>query len=147
MATLYSDIYNSFLNRITDYDLPAFTEENRESILYGFMISSCSKFKRVCKKMSGIDLSDRDEVNKQFNSSLSDEQKDIIATGMIVEWVKPKYYLDENMKNVLNTKDYSMAASPVNVLGGVRNTYLQVKKEFKSAINEYSFVNGDTNNS
>lgn len=147
MTTLYSDIYNLFLNRITDYDLPAFTEDNRESILHGFMISSCSKFKRICKKMSGIDLSDRDDTIKQFNSSLSDEQKDIIATGMIVEWIKPKYYFDENMRNILNTKDYNMAASPVNVLNGVRNTYYQIKKEFESAINKYSFVNGDTDKS
>ena len=143
MATLYSDIYNSFLNRITDYDLPAFSEENRESILHGFMINACSKFKRICKNVSKIDLSDRDETNKQFNSILTDEQIDIITTGMIVEWVKPKYYFDENMRNILNTKDYNMAASPVNVLGGVRNTYLQVKKEFESMMNKYSFANGD----
>ena len=132
MATLYSDIYNSFLDRITDYDLPAFTEENRELILHGFMINSCTKFQRICKKISNIDLSDRDDINKQF-----------ITTGMIVEWVKPKYYFDENMRNILNTKDYNMAASPVNVLGGVRNTYLQVKKEFESMMNKYSFANGD----
>ncbi len=143
MPTPYSDVYNVFLNRITDYDLPAFTEENRETILHGFMINACSKFKRVCKKVSKVDLSDRDETNKQFNSVLSDEQIDIITTGMIMEWVKPKYYLDENMRNMLNTKDYNMAASPVNVLGGVRNTYDQVKREFESAINKYSFVNGD----
>jgi hypothetical protein len=144
MATLYSDIYNSFLNRITDYDLPAFSEENRESILHGFMINACSKFKRICKNVSKIDLSDRDETNKQFNSTLTDEQIDIITTGMIVEWVKPKYYFDENMRNILNTKDYNMAASPVNVLGGVRNTYLQVKKEFESMMNKYSFTDEDT---
>jgi hypothetical protein len=143
MATLYSDIYNSFLDRITDYDLPAFTEENRELILHGFMINSCTKFQRICKKISNIDLSDRDDINKQFNSTLTDEQIDIITTGMIVEWVKPKYYFDENMRNILNTKDYNMAASPVNVLGGVRNTYLQVKKEFESMMNKYSFANGD----
>ncbi|MDD2245273.1 MAG: hypothetical protein PHR13_11780 [Dysgonamonadaceae bacterium] len=144
MATLYTDVYNSFLSRVTDYDLPAFTEESRESILHGFMVNACSKFQRICKKISKIDLSDRDETNKQFNSTLTDEQIDIITTGMIMEWVKPKYYLDENMRNILNTKDYNMAASPVNVLGGVRNTYSQVKREFESMINKYSFTDEDT---
>jgi hypothetical protein len=144
MSTQYSVVYSGFLNRITDYDLPSFTEEDRESTLYNLMNQSCSKFCRICKNVSGIDLSKRDSENKQFLFDLSDEQLDIIETGMIVEWLKPKYYSDENMRNILNTKDYSMAASPVNVLGGVRNTYLQVKSEFESAMNKYSFVSEDS---
>lgn len=144
MSTSYSELYNIFLNRITDYDLPVFEETDREAVLHNLLINSCSKFQRICKRASHIDLYNRDETLKQFNDKLSDEQIDIITTGMIVEWIKPKYYLDENMRNVLNTKDYNMAASPVNVLGGVRNTYLQVKQEFEAMMNKYSFVNGDS---
>ena len=143
MATLYSDVYNPFLEKITDYDLPAFAEADRENILHGFMIRTCTKFQRICKTIGNIDLSDRDETLKQFNPNLTDEIIDIITTGMTVEWLKPKYLYDDNMKNMLNTKDYSMAASPVNMANSIRNTYLETKKEFESMMNGYSFANGN----
>lgn len=143
MATLYFDIYNPFLEKITDYDLPAFIETDRENILHGFMVRTCSKFQRICKCATKIDLSDRDETLKQFNDTLTDDIIDIITTGMTVEWLRPKYLYDDNMKNMLNTKDYNMAASPANMANSIRATYLQAKKEFESDMNKYSFVNGD----
>jgi len=142
MATPYSDIYNPFLEKITDSDLLAFTEPNRELILHGLMVRTCSKFKRICKYAKNINLTDRDDTNKVFNDTLSDEIIDIITTGMTVEWLKPKYLFDENMRNILNTKDYSMAASPANMANSIRNTYLETKNEFESMMNKFSFVNG-----
>jgi len=143
MATLYSDVYNPFLEKITDYDLPAFAEADRENILHGFMIRTCTKFQRISKRATNIDLSDKDETLKQFNGTLTDDIIDIITTGMTVEWLRPKYLYDDNMKNMLNTKDYSMAASPANMANSIRTTYLTTQKEFESAMNKYSFVNGD----
>ena len=62
---------------------------------------------------------------------------------MIVEWLKPRYLYDENMKNMLNTKDYNMAVSPANMMGSNRNTYLGIKNEFESMMNKYSFTSGN----
>lgn len=143
METPYSEIYNSFLEKITDYNLPSFTNEDRENILHGLMIRASSKFKRLCK----VDLSDKDDIIAQFNNTLDDEIIDIISTGMIVEWLKPKYYLDDHMQNMLNTNDYKLAASPANMLSSIRETYNQTKQEFKSAMNEYSFVHSEIGNS
>jgi hypothetical protein len=138
MATSYDDIYNTFLEKITDYDLLAFTDANKEVILYGYMIRACSKFQNICE----VDLSDRDETLDQFNEDLDDEIIDIITTGMTAEWLKPKYLFDDHMKNMLNTSDYKLAASPANMLGSIRETYLQTKKEFESMMNKYSYVHG-----
>ena len=51
MATQYSDIYNVFLGKVVDYDLPTFNDTDREEILFGFMKSACVKFKKVCHNM------------------------------------------------------------------------------------------------
>lgn len=136
MATPFSDVYNSFLDRVTDYDFSSLTDP--ETILYGLMVRSCGKFNRVCV----VDLSDINTDLKQFNNDLDDEIIDIITTGMTVEWLKPKYYLNENLKNSLNTKDYT-TFSPANLLGQIRETYLETKKEFEGLINKYSFIHGD----
>ena len=138
MATVYSDVYDPFLDMITDHKLPTIGVSNREQILYRLMKKSCAKFKRLCK----VDLYDRDEVIYQFNNNLDDEIIDIINTGMIVEWLKPKYLNDDNMRNSLNTSDYKLAASPANMMGTIRDTYKDFKSEFTSMMNSYSIIHG-----
>lgn len=139
MSTPYSDIYNVFLENVSDSDLLVFSEEDREKILYGFMDRACNNFQYVCKKVSNIDLFDRDELLKQFNATLDSQIINIIVTGMVVEWLKPKYFYNENMKNILNTSDYNMAASPANMANSIRTTYLTTKQEFESMIRQYSY--------
>lgn len=138
MATQYSDVYNTFLGKITDYELPKFDDVDKEEIIYGFMKSACTKFKRVCV----VDLYDRDETLKQFNQSLDDEIIDIVTEVMIVEWLKPKVLSSENLKNCLSTKDFSLF-SPANLLKESRETLELCKKEATKLINNYSFANAD----
>jgi hypothetical protein len=138
MATPYSDVFNSFLGKITDYDFPKFEELEQEAILYGYMKSACVNFKKVCK----IDLYDRDEILKIFNNSLDDEIIDIITELMIVEWLKPKVLSTENLKNCLSTKDFSLF-SPANLLKEIRETLVTCKDNSKKLINNYSFTHAD----
>ena len=137
MATPYSDIYNTFLGKITDYDLPKFTDLDKEEILFGFMKSACVKFNKVCL----INLYDRDENLKQFNKDLDDEIIDIISELMVIEWLKPKMLSTENLKNSLTTADYKILNTVS--LTSIKETYELCKKDTKSLINNYSFMHGD----
>lgn len=138
MATQYSSVYNSFLGKITDYDLPKFDELDREEILYGFMVSACVNFKKACV----VDLYDREETLKQFNNDLDDEIIDILSELMIVEWLKPRILSTENLKNCLSTKDFSLF-SPANLLKEMRETLSLCKANAKNLINNYSFTHAD----
>ena len=138
MSTPYSDIYNDFLNKITDYDLPKFEDTDRQEILFGFMKSSCVKFKKVCK----VDLYDRDEILKQFNNDLDDEIIDILSELMIVEWLKPKVLSSENMRNALSTKDYKLF-SPTELLRELNKLSVTCKDNVRGLINDYSFSHAD----
>lgn len=137
MATQYSDVINVFIGKINDYDLPKFTDVEREEIITGFLVSACTKFKS-CK----VDLYDRDNTLKQFNQTLDDEIIDIISETMIVEWLKPKLLSSENIKNCLSTKDYNLF-SPANLLKEIRETFKECKYESKKLINNYSFSHAD----
>ena len=138
MSTPYSDVYNDFLGKVTDYDLPKFIDTDREEILFGFMKSACVKFKKVCL----VDLYDRDEVLTQFNQNLDDEIIDIITELMIVEWLKPKVLSTENLKNCLSTKDFSLF-SPANLLKEMREIFTKCKNDSRGLINNYSFSHAD----
>jgi hypothetical protein len=138
MATQYSDVYNTFLGKVTDYDLPKFEDTEKEDILYGYLKSACVNFKKVCK----VDLYDRNDTLEQFNNDLDDEIIDIISELMLVEWLKPKVLSTENLKNCLSTKDFSLF-SPANLLKEIRETLKECKQESRRLINNYSFAHAD----
>jgi hypothetical protein len=137
MATPYSVVYNSFLDKVSDTDLLALTTTNTELIILGYMNRTCTKFERICV----FNLSDRDDTTRQFSDDLTDEDIDIISEGMLVEWYKPKLHFNENLKNVLNTKDYNQY-SPANLLKEIRESYKSAKNNFESMVNKYSYVHG-----
>jgi hypothetical protein len=134
LATAYDDIYNVFLNEVNDDLFTLLSADDTEDILYKYMINSCSIFNRVCE----VDLSERDDTLGQFDGDLSDEEINIIVAGMIVEWLKPKYFYNENFRNVLKTKDYSKF-SPAELTKQIKETYLLAQKEFEKLIIQYSY--------
>jgi len=136
--TSYSEIIEVFLNKITDMDLPRFDDLVRESIIINYMKSACTKFAKVC----AVDLYDRNDVEKCFNSVLDDEIIDIITENMLVEWLKPKVLFTDNLSNILNTKDFSMY-SPANMLKELRETLTYLKKSARGLINNYSFAHSE----
>jgi hypothetical protein len=138
MATPYSDVYNTFLGKITDYDLPKFTDTEQEEILYGYMKTACVNFKKSCK----VDLYDRDDILRQFNIKLDDEIIDILSELMIVEWLKPKVLSTENVKNCLSTKDYKLF-SPTDLLRELNKTLASCKDNARRLVNNYSFEHAD----
>jgi hypothetical protein len=138
MATTYDVVYKRFLDKITDYDLPLFSDIQKEDILNGYLKSAIVDFKRPCK----TDLTDRDDEYSQFNITLDDEIIEILAEIMVEKWLQPKLNNTENLKNALSTKDFSVF-SPANLLDKIQTTYSLTKKQSKSLIRGYSFINSD----
>lgn len=134
MATTYDEIHSVFLNKITDYDILKYIDDERKDLLNSYLISSCTKFKRACK----IDLNDRDNVLETFNQTLDDEIIEILATGEIYYWLSPKVLNTENLKNYLNTKDFQQF-SHANLLKELQSLKNTIYKEFKQNIINYSY--------
>lgn len=136
MATPYSDIYNSFLGKITDYDMPSLSAEFQDSLLLGLLKSAIPKFK-VCLE----DLSDRDDVTLlEFTEDLTEESIDILSELMLVEWLQPQLYKSEFFQNQLGTKDFNFY-SPANLLKEVRQTYFLAKRNAEHMMINYSYYN------
>lgn len=83
--TSYEVIYDRFLQKVTDFDLSAMQDEQIQSMLSGWLVSSISKFRR-CNQ----DLTDRDDDMESFNIDLRDEEIEILATLMVGEWIEPQ---------------------------------------------------------
>ena len=142
MGISYDDIVGAFLSKISEFELVQLLPENRQELVDGYMRRAVSAFKKICV----YDLYLRDEENREFkadfNGADTDEIIDIISEGMIVQWLKPYVYQQENLQNVLNTRDYT-TYSPAELLMRVGNAYKQAQKDYTQMIREYSYNHGD----
>ena len=137
MATTFTDVYSHFLSKISDYDILEFDIGDREDILERYLISAVSEFKKNCQE---VDLAyDRDV--KEFETDLSDQILEIITTGMAYYWLNPQILNTDNLRNVMNTKDFEMY-SPANLLLQLRTLRNDLRKEFTNMIYEYSYLYG-----
>jgi hypothetical protein len=85
MATPYETIYNRFLQKCTDYDLPNVPQDELESMLHGWMTSAVSRFTQ-----SVSDLSKRDDELRTFSIDLEDYEQEVISLFMVVAWLEPR---------------------------------------------------------
>jgi hypothetical protein len=153
MATSCSEIVNIFLRKITDYDLPLM--EDRDEKVYSYLDSVCSSFNRICKydlfnrQLKVVENNDSEEEEKEedtveyeFVEDLDYETMDIIAEGMIVQWLQPHYYKLDNLKNIFNSSDFT-SYSPANLLEKVSNVYHTSKRNYENRIKNYSHYYGN----
>ena len=134
--TTFNEIYNRFLSKIEDYDLleSLIDEENSEAVtqeLYGFLQSSIPKF------TYGIDrLKDRNETS--FSNELTELEKEIVSTLMVIEYLSPKILRTEFLEQRLGSKDYRLF-SPANQMKEVREIRESFKREANQLMTEYYF--------
>ena len=101
----------------------------------------CDQRKKVVYKH--VNLFDIDEENQRFNSELSPQVIYILVENMAVVWLKTQRDSEENTKNMLSEKDYSVF-SPANLLTSLRKAYTEADKEIIGIMNDYSLDDLDT---
>ena len=87
-----------------------------------------------------------DDYTREFDVEIEDNDLDeiveIVSEGMLVQWMKPYTYKQENLESVLNTRDFT-TYSPAEMLLRISNAYAAARKDFIQAIREYSYNHGD----
>lgn len=132
MSTPYSEVDDMFLSDISDETFIDYAEEEQNAILQNLRIKAITMFK-ACKK----DLNDRNETTKIFNSTLTDEEKLIIATAMRKFWFNDKLYNLDLIKQRMSNKDWRLTSQAEHML---RLTVLnqELDKEISRMIVSYT---------
>lgn len=142
MHLSYDVFADAFLNKTTEYTFIRVPEENRTVIVDGYMKRALPRFAKVCKH----DLTVFDDESRSFSSDIPadavDEIVDIVSEGMLEQWMKPYVYRQENLENVLNTRDFT-TYSPAELLLRIGNAYAKVQRDYTNMIREYSYSHGD----
>lgn len=142
MSVSYDVFIGAFLSKVTEYDFPIDNYE-RNQVVDGYMKRAIAKFKKICK----YDFtSTADDIVREFDVEVPeedmDELVDIISEGMLAQWLKPYVYRQENLENILNTRDFT-SYSPEKILNRVKEVYIMVQHEFTNMMREYSYNHGD----
>jgi hypothetical protein len=136
--TTFDEVYDIALWKFYDRDLPEYTDEDRESIMAKYLLPSASHAAAVTGDPSfNIDL-----TTGEFNGVLTNEQIDIVATGMAYEWYSRRVINSETIRNRLSNKDYSNH-SPGTLLEAMVKLRAQLKDDLDTKLIEYSFRRGD----
>lgn len=137
MATPYETIYNRFLQKCTDYDLPHIPQDELETMLHGWMTSAISRFTQ-----SVSDLSQRDDELRTFVIDLEDYEQEVIALFMVVAWLEPRVnstLLTNQFIGGKEEKYYSQAAHLQTLMTLRDNSLNDAKKLIRD--NSYRSIN------
>ena len=138
MATKFAEIYERAIFKMSAYDFLDMEKKRRESVLEKFLTSAQADFQGSCS----VDLADRDTELEQYNQDLNEEEKEILALGIVFYWLSSKTIRSDLLKNVICNKDYT-SFSPANLLKEVHSLRTEIKKEYKSRIREYAYRRSD----
>lgn len=143
MTVSYDRFTSAFLAKVTEYNFVWMSEENREALVDSYMKRACAQFSEVCK----FDISAWDDETRTFTlDGIKDveleEIIDIVTEGMLLQWMKQYVYAGENLKNMLNTSDFS-SYSPAELLYRIKSAYEMCRKDFTRMVREYSYRHGD----
>lgn len=132
MATFYTEIYARFTPKITNYSFANLTKADFESQVEPFLKAAIVNF-RSCDK-----LSDRDELTKQFNITLTDEEQEILAILMSIEYLSPRLITDDLLRQKLSVRDYRIN-SQANHIKEVRSIQNELKKDADKKMTLYTY--------
>lgn len=143
MSVSYDVFTEAFLSKITEFELLKLEEEDRITIVDGYMQKAILNFKKNCAyDMASNMNNDERIIDVEIEPVDLIEIVDIVSEGMVVQWLKQYVYQQENLQNVLNTKDFT-TYSPAELLMRIGNAYAKAQKDYVQMIREYSFNHGE----
>lgn len=101
--TPFSDIYKSFLSKITDDMYMELTEEDTEKMLFELFESALPHF-----EFPRVDIFSYDENG--YSAHLSKEEINIISTYMVVEWLGQQLASVENTRMKYSGSDFKFTS-------------------------------------
>ncbi len=142
--TKLEEVYESFLSKISDYNLISanITEEELNDELFGYFKKARTKFYKCENSLELVDALADDEVTieKVFTVELHPFEIEILSTLMVVEYMKPQLVSSEVIKQSLSDKDFKIY-SQANQLRELNLLYRMLRTEAGKMITEYTYIN------
>lgn len=145
MTSEYSDIYSRFYLRVEDYNIVGLEKKLVENMMNGWMKSVLSKpyVRRLFATLDNDE--DVEEIDYELKFPVSDEEdqdfvEELIATGMTVEWLRPKYN-----STLLTSQFFSNSEqkffSQANHMTELKDMYHRAENDLRKLIRDRGYIN------
>ena len=124
MTTPYSVFDNRFLGKITDDLLLTMSDEGLERTIDMYRDSATVRFKQ-CNK---FDI--RDDELRLYEADFTNEEIEIVASYMVLEWIRQRVNSIELLKQGMSTKDYKIYSQSAHL-----DSLMKLKKDTESEAN------------
>ena len=149
MVSTFEDIFSRFYLRVEDYKIPGLNEEVVTEILGGYMRSVVSK-PFVRRLFSSINLdTDVEEIEYTMrepwdDGSDQDFVEELLALGMVSEWLSPRYHSTLNTSQFFSNKEqswYSQANHMSELKAMYEKSQIDLRKYIRDRGYSLSLVN------
>lgn len=124
-TTPFSIVYESFLSKITDDMYMELTQAETYNMLQELLLSAIPKFEFPRKDLFNYTI-DKEKNKECFNSELSNEEVNILATYMIVEWLGQQLATVENVRMKYSGSDFKFTSQANHM-----QKILTIKKDYE----------------
>lgn len=142
MSVSYDVFVGAFLNKITEYEFIKMEYEDKQRVVDMYFHNACAEFQHICK----YDLTAYNDTSRVLNIDFEPGDKDeivnIISQGMVVQWFSAYFNKQDNLENLLNTRDFT-AYSPAELTYRITNAYEKAQKKYTQMMRDYSYFHGD----
>ena len=134
MITPFSKVYDRFFSKITDDMYMELTEFDTYRLVEQLLVSAIHSFEFPRVDLTNYVLSSVTEENEierlegQFNEELSEEEINILATYMVVEWLGQQLASIENIRMKYSGSDFKFT-SQANHMSKLKNLKEHYKQE------------------
>lgn len=137
--TKYTQIFNVFLSKIEDSDLPQLSENDQMLELNTWLDSALGEMEIEGVKIIH-DIHDRDSVKGIFNNTLSVGEIEVIARYMVIAWYDRKINSLEHILLFVGTKEEKFT-NQKDHLAALKRARQGYRQEVRRMIAEYGFKN------
>lgn len=142
----YETIFSQFHNKITDYNLTSLPDEDIYDMETGWLKSAVSL--PIVRTMLSSAVFDDEERTMTYKLSLESDSEasndmfvsDMLATGMVTEWLKPQLMSTINTSQVFGTGEEKFYAQ-ANHLNSVKDLYNQARYDLDKLIKDFGTYN------
>lgn len=121
--TAFTEVYDAFYRKVTDDMYMELTKEDTERIIQELLLSALSWF-----EFPRVDIMDYNLTDRCFNVSLTLEEKNIISTYMVKEWLGQQLASVENTRMKYSGSDFKFT-SQANHMAKLKNLVEVYKQE------------------
>lgn len=132
MATAFNKVYDSFLAKITDYKILELDYSDVMEMMHGWLKSAAVRQKKIIHDLT------MDDLSETFANDLDDLEIELLALGMVLEWLRPQINSVALTSQFIGGKEEKFYAQ-ANHLSALKALFDSVRLEQKKLIRDYGY--------